>query len=109
MLGKEYSKADSRYVGRDPTVVIIEGITAVLAGPGCLLAVYVFISFWSNLKHVSWSLLVIKFSLNLKKYVTLRAKGRDHEKMMALEIDPEAVPWKVEIEICTISGLQLYC
>ncbi|KAG0567255.1 hypothetical protein M758_7G156400 [Ceratodon purpureus] len=37
---KEYSKADSRYVGRDPTVVVIEGITAVLAGPGCLLAVY---------------------------------------------------------------------
>jgi len=38
--GKEYSKADSRYVGRDPTVVVIEGLTAVLAGPACLLAVY---------------------------------------------------------------------
>lgn len=37
---KEYSKADSRYAGRDPTVVAVEGITAVLAGPGCLLAVY---------------------------------------------------------------------
>lgn len=37
---KEYSKADSRYVGRDPTIVVVEGITAVLAGPGCLLAVY---------------------------------------------------------------------
>ena len=40
LAGKEYSKADSRYVGRDATVVIIEGITAVLAGPGCLFAVY---------------------------------------------------------------------
>jgi len=40
LAGKEYSKADSRYAGRDPTVVVVEGITAVLAGPGCLLAVY---------------------------------------------------------------------
>lgn len=46
LAGKEYSKADSRYVARDPTVVIIEGITAVLAGPGCLLAVYALLSTW---------------------------------------------------------------
>jgi cholestenol delta-isomerase len=46
LAGKEYSKADSRYIARDPTVVIIEGITAVLAGPGCLLAVYALLSTW---------------------------------------------------------------
>ncbi|KAK4482995.1 hypothetical protein RD792_010169 [Penstemon davidsonii] len=37
---KEYSKGDSRYVGRDSAVVSVEGITAVLEGPACLLAVY---------------------------------------------------------------------
>eukprot|EP00262_Sarcandra_glabra_P014008 TRINITY_DN3998_c0_g1_i1.p1 TRINITY_DN3998_c0_g1~~TRINITY_DN3998_c0_g1_i1.p1 ORF type:complete len:248 (+),score=19.47 TRINITY_DN3998_c0_g1_i1:77-745(+) len=37
---KEYSKGDSRYAGRDSTVVTVEGITAVLEGPACLLAVY---------------------------------------------------------------------
>ncbi|XP_010530713.1 PREDICTED: probable 3-beta-hydroxysteroid-Delta(8),Delta(7)-isomerase [Tarenaya hassleriana] len=37
---KEYSKGDSRYVGRDPAVVAVEGITAVLEGPASLLAVY---------------------------------------------------------------------
>ncbi|MCD9640060.1 hypothetical protein HAX54_025086 [Datura stramonium] len=37
---KEYSKGDSRYVGRDAGVVSVEGITAVLEGPACLLAVY---------------------------------------------------------------------
>ncbi|KAJ4733567.1 hypothetical protein LUZ62_067774 [Rhynchospora pubera] len=39
-IWKEYSKGDSRYVGRDPGVVTVEGITAVLEGPACLLAVY---------------------------------------------------------------------
>ncbi|XP_024536757.1 probable 3-beta-hydroxysteroid-Delta(8),Delta(7)-isomerase [Selaginella moellendorffii] len=37
---KEYHNGDSRYGARDPTVVIVEGITSVLAGPACLLAVY---------------------------------------------------------------------
>ncbi|CAA6668107.1 unnamed protein product [Spirodela intermedia] len=35
---KEYSKGDSRYAARDPTIVTVEGITAVLEGPACLLA-----------------------------------------------------------------------
>jgi cholestenol delta-isomerase len=38
---KEYSKGDSRYVGRDTATVTIEGITVLLAGPGSLLALYV--------------------------------------------------------------------
>uniref|UniRef100_A0A5B7BX71 Putative 3-beta-hydroxysteroid-Delta(8),Delta(7)-isomerase n=1 Tax=Davidia involucrata TaxID=16924 RepID=A0A5B7BX71_DAVIN len=37
---KEYSKGDSRYAARDSGVVSVEGITAVLEGPACLLAVY---------------------------------------------------------------------
>jgi cholestenol Delta-isomerase len=37
--GKEYSKGDSRYAARDAGVVVVEGITAVLEGPFCLLAV----------------------------------------------------------------------
>ncbi|CAM6090029.1 unnamed protein product [Calypogeia fissa] len=37
---KEYGLGDSRYPGRDTTVVIIEGITAVFEGPAALLAVY---------------------------------------------------------------------
>lgn len=36
--GKEYSKGDSRYAGRDSAVVSVEGITAVIVGPACLLA-----------------------------------------------------------------------
>ncbi|KAG2268813.1 hypothetical protein Bca52824_063368 [Brassica carinata] len=39
-LGKEYSKGDSRYVGRDSAVIAVEGITAVIEGPASLLAVY---------------------------------------------------------------------
>lgn len=39
ITGKEYSKGDSRYVGRDPGVVTVEGITAALEGPASLLAV----------------------------------------------------------------------
>ncbi|KAJ0237516.1 3-beta-hydroxysteroid-Delta(8),Delta(7)-isomerase [Hirschfeldia incana] len=37
---KEYSKGDSRYAGRDSAVIAVEGITAVIEGPACLLAVY---------------------------------------------------------------------
>ncbi|KAG4992027.1 hypothetical protein AAZX31_09G169500 [Glycine max] len=37
---KEYSKADSRYAGRNAAVVGFEGPTAVFVGPACLLAVY---------------------------------------------------------------------
>nr|GEZ80957.1 probable 3-beta-hydroxysteroid-delta(8),delta(7) -isomerase [Tanacetum cinerariifolium] len=37
---KEYSKGDSRYVGRDSAVIAVEGITAVLEGPACILAAY---------------------------------------------------------------------
>ncbi|KAM5568416.1 hypothetical protein ABKV19_016131 [Rosa sericea] len=38
--GKEYSKGDSRYAFRDAGVVAVEGLTAVIEGPACLLAVY---------------------------------------------------------------------
>ncbi|PQM35478.1 putative 3-beta-hydroxysteroid-Delta(8) Delta(7)-isomerase [Prunus yedoensis var. nudiflora] len=37
---KEYSKGDSRYAARDAGVVAVEGLTAALEGPACLLAVY---------------------------------------------------------------------
>ncbi|MFS8015983.1 putative EXPERA domain-containing protein [Helianthus anomalus] len=37
---KEYSKGDSRYVGRDSTVIAVEGRTAVLEGPAYILAAY---------------------------------------------------------------------
>ncbi|KAK4740742.1 hypothetical protein SAY87_024330 [Trapa incisa] len=37
---KEYSKGDSRYAGRDSTIVTVEGLTVVIEGPACLLAVY---------------------------------------------------------------------
>lgn len=39
-LWKEYSKGDSRYAGRDAAIVTVEGITAAIEGPACLLAVY---------------------------------------------------------------------
>lgn len=39
ITGKEYSKADSRYAGRNAAVVGFEGPTAVFVGPACLLAV----------------------------------------------------------------------
>ncbi|XWS33051.1 hypothetical protein CRYUN_Cryun22dG0044800 [Craigia yunnanensis] len=39
--GKEYSKGDSIYEGRDTVIVTVEGITSVLEGPPSLLAVYV--------------------------------------------------------------------
>ncbi|KAK7314522.1 hypothetical protein VNO77_33048 [Canavalia gladiata] len=37
---KEYSKGDSRYAARDAGIVTVEGLTAVLEGPACLLAIY---------------------------------------------------------------------
>lgn len=37
-LWKEYSKADSRYVTRDSLIVAIEGCTAFVMGPLCLVA-----------------------------------------------------------------------
>ncbi|KAL2642304.1 hypothetical protein R1flu_009891 [Riccia fluitans] len=39
-LWKEYGKGDSRYPARDTTIVLIEGITAVVEGPASLLAAY---------------------------------------------------------------------
>ncbi|KAK4758124.1 hypothetical protein SAY87_019425 [Trapa incisa] len=39
MAGKEYSKGDSRYAGRDSAIVSVEGLTAVIEGPASLLAV----------------------------------------------------------------------
>ncbi|KAF9603917.1 hypothetical protein IFM89_038827 [Coptis chinensis] len=38
-IGKGYRKGDSRYAGRDSGVVSVEGITAVIEGPTCLLTV----------------------------------------------------------------------
>ncbi|KAL2642292.1 hypothetical protein R1flu_009879 [Riccia fluitans] len=37
---KEYGKGDSRYMSRFPTIVLIEGFTAVIEGPASLLVVY---------------------------------------------------------------------
>ncbi|KAL9260442.1 putative 3-beta-hydroxysteroid-Delta(8),Delta(7)-isomerase [Drosera capensis] len=37
---KEYSKGDLRYALRDSAIVTVEGLTAVLEGPACILAVY---------------------------------------------------------------------
>ena len=39
LTGKEYSKGDSRYAGRDAGVVSVEGLTTVFGGPASLLAV----------------------------------------------------------------------
>ena len=36
VAGKEYSKCDWRYVGRDAYVVSMETFTAFVEGPGCL-------------------------------------------------------------------------
>jgi len=41
---KEYSKSDSRYLTADPTVVIVESITAWAWGPLCLLTAYLILS-----------------------------------------------------------------
>ncbi|KAL7124596.1 hypothetical protein ABFS83_14G059500 [Erythranthe nasuta] len=55
---KEYSKGDSRYAGRDSGVVAVEGITAVLEGPACLLAVYAIATkkSYSNILQIAISL-----------------------------------------------------
>ncbi|XP_022158411.1 probable 3-beta-hydroxysteroid-Delta(8),Delta(7)-isomerase [Momordica charantia] len=37
---KEYSKGDSRYAARESGIVSIEGLTSVLEGPACILAMY---------------------------------------------------------------------
>ncbi|KAK6925636.1 hypothetical protein RJ641_007355 [Dillenia turbinata] len=37
---KEYSKGDSRYAARDAAIVAVEGITAVVEGPACILVLY---------------------------------------------------------------------
>ena len=34
------------------------------------------------------------------------AKGRDHETVKALEAHPKATLWKMEVEICVMTGLQ---
>ncbi|KAL0905425.1 hypothetical protein M5K25_023845 [Dendrobium thyrsiflorum] len=39
-LWKEYGKGDSRYVSRDSAIVAVEGFTAAIEGPACLLVVY---------------------------------------------------------------------
>ncbi|CAN0892647.1 Probable 3-beta-hydroxysteroid-Delta(8),Delta(7)-isomerase [Linum grandiflorum] len=61
---KEYSKGDSRYAARDAGVVSVEGLTAVLEGPACLLAVYTsrfsfsFVNmFWFSERNVSVNVL----------------------------------------------------
>ena len=40
MLGKEYSKADSRYASYDPFVTSMETITAFIDGPLCFMTAY---------------------------------------------------------------------
>ncbi|XP_050882407.1 probable 3-beta-hydroxysteroid-Delta(8),Delta(7)-isomerase [Lathyrus oleraceus] len=40
IIWKEYSKGDSRYIGRDAGVVTVEGLIAVLEGSTSFLAVY---------------------------------------------------------------------
>jgi cholestenol Delta-isomerase len=47
--GKEYSKADSRYVTRDAFVVAMEAVTAFVEGPACFAVVY------GLLYHKAWA------------------------------------------------------
>lgn len=47
-LWKEYSKADSRYVGSDPFVVSMESFTGFVEGPVCLLVA------WGILQRAPW-------------------------------------------------------
>ena len=35
------------------------------------------------------------------------AKGRDHKVVRDLETHPKAIPWKIEIEFCVVTGLQV--
>ncbi len=46
--GKEYAKADSRYASRDDFIIVMEGVTAFLEGPGCFLIV------WGLLARKPW-------------------------------------------------------
>jgi hypothetical protein len=71
--------------------------------------VYVFISFWSNLKHVSLESSGYLIFSKFKQVCDIEGHDHDHdhERMMALETDPEAIPWR--IGICTSTGLQVYC
>ncbi|XP_021741792.1 probable 3-beta-hydroxysteroid-Delta(8),Delta(7)-isomerase [Chenopodium quinoa] len=39
-IWKEYSRGDSRYASFDSAIVAVEGVTAVIEGPACLLAAY---------------------------------------------------------------------
>lgn len=39
-IWREYARADSRWAGRDPTIISIEILTAFLLGPLCLLAAW---------------------------------------------------------------------
>ena len=34
-------------------------------------------------------------------------KNHGHEVARALETHPKAVPWKIEIEFCVVTGLQV--
>lgn len=52
-LWKEYSKADSRYATRDSSIVAIEGCTAFIMGPLCLVAA------WGLFAKSSWRFAVI--------------------------------------------------
>lgn len=65
MAGKEYSKGDSRYAGRHSIVVSIEGVTAVLEGPFCLLTLYVYNSTILNSSLHSYSTLFYMTSLQI--------------------------------------------
>ena len=35
------------------------------------------------------------------------AKGLDHEMLRALETHPKAIPGKIEMEFCMVTGLQV--
>ena len=39
-LGKEYGKADKRWLVSDPTVVSLEILTVLVCGPACLALIY---------------------------------------------------------------------
>ncbi|RKP11257.1 Emopamil-binding protein [Piptocephalis cylindrospora] len=39
-LWKEYALSDSRYLSSDPFVLVMESVTAIFWGPGCLLVAY---------------------------------------------------------------------
>ena len=43
-LGKEYSKADSRWGAADPTIVSLEIVTVLFNGSLCILLIYAILS-----------------------------------------------------------------